>query len=197
MGIRRGAVELLSALDAATDEFGRRLALVDERAWGDPTPCVGWDVHYLAAHVIGGNRFATLVLGGMTAADAIEQVMSSAQFGSDAMAAWSTTSAAQATAFAADSALVRQIDHPLGAISGGEFLRFRVFDITLHAWDLARAIGAGEQLDPDLVEAVLDIVDDSPPGMGFGIEALGNVTADADPQTRLLDLTGRPATPST
>ena len=79
------AVDMLSALDAATDEFGRRLALVGEEEWSLPTPCAGWDVHYLAAHVIGGNRFADFILGGMTASDAIELVISSPQLGDDAI----------------------------------------------------------------------------------------------------------------
>ena len=77
-------VDILGALDAATDEFGRRLRLVDEGSWAMPTPCSDWDVHYLVAHVIGGNRFAVHVLGGMGAMAAIEQVMSSPQLGDDA-----------------------------------------------------------------------------------------------------------------
>ena len=182
---------MLSALDVATDEFGRRLGLVGEEGWALPTPCSEWDVHYLVAHVIGGNRFAAFILGGMPAADAIEHVMSSPQLGGDAMAAWATTCAAQASAFAEVAALERRIDHPLGEISGREFLEFRVFDITLHAWDLARSIGAAEQLAPDLVEVVLDIVENGSPGMGFGIVALGRMPASASSQARLLDLTGR------
>jgi len=184
-------MDLVGALDQATEEFGQRLALVGAEAWALSTPCADWDVHYLAAHVIGGNRFAALILGGMPAADAIDRVMSSPQIGPDAMAAWATTCAAQASAFAEVSASERRIDHPLGEISGSEFLTFRVFDITLHSWDLARAIGASEQLDAELVEVVLDIVESGPPGMGFGIVALGKAPADAPTQVRLLDLTGR------
>ena len=185
---------MLSALDAATDEFGRRLALVGEEAWALPTPCSDWDVRYLAAHVIGGNRFAALILGGMPAPDAIEEVMSSPQLGSDAMVAWAATCAAQTSAFADVRTLERRIDHPLGEISARQLLEFRVFDITLHAWDLARSIGASEHLAPDLVEVVADIVENGPPGMGFGIVALGRVPANASSQERLLDLTGREAT---
>ena len=187
-------MDLLGALDAATDEFGRRLASVGAQAWASPTPCAEWDVRYLVAHVVGGNRFSALVLGGMSAADAIDQVMSSPQLGRDALAAWATTCAAQASAFAEVLASQRRIDHPLGEISGSEFLRFRVFDVTLHSWDLARAIGASEHLDADLVEVVLDIVESGPPGMGFGIVPLGRAPADAPSQVRLLDLTGRAST---
>jgi hypothetical protein len=67
----------------------------------------------------------------------------------------------------------------------------RVFDITLHAWDLARALGMDYRLDPALVEVVLRIVENGPPGMGFGINALGRTTATSSPQATLLDLTGR------
>src|SRR3954452_6555330 len=187
-------MDLLVALDAATDEFGQRLALVGGEAWGFSTPCADWDVRYLAAHVIGGNHFAALILGGMPAADAIDHVMSSSQLGRDAMAAWATTCTAQASAFAEVLASGRRIDHPLGEISASEFLRFRVFDITLHSWDLACAIGASEHLDPDLVEVVLELVESGPPEVRFGIVALGRTPADAPPQVRLLDLTGRAST---
>lgn len=183
-------VDMLGALDAATDEFGRRLRLVGDESWTLPTPCSGWDVRYLTAHVIGGNRFAVHVLGGMTATDAIEQVMSSPQLGDDAVGAWTSTCATQAAAFHAD-ALQRRIHHPLGEISGRQFLDFRVFDITLHAWDLARSIHEDERLAPDLVDVVLNIVEAGPPGMGFGIAALGQVPPTASAQARLLDLTGR------
>ena len=184
-------MDLLNALDAAAEEFGRRLALVREGMWTLATPCAQWDVQYLVAHVVGGNRFATLILGGLPASEAIGQVMSAPQLGDDAMAAWTTTSAAQSVAFQAATALTRRVDHPLGEISGRELLGFRVFDVTVHAWDLARAVGADEQLAPDLVDAVLAIVDQGPPAMGFGIEPIALTPVDAPPQSRLLDMTGR------
>lgn len=184
-------MDILSALDAATDEFGRRLRLVGEQMWVLPTPCSDWDVQYLTAHVIGGNRFAVHIIGGMTATEAIEQVMSSPQLGEDAVATWSSTWVAQAAAFHADGALQRLVDHPLGETSGRQFLEFRVFDTTLHAWDLARAINADERLDPDLVDVVLAIVENGPPGMGFGIAQIGRVPPSASAQALLLDLTGR------
>ncbi len=61
--------DLLSALDAATDQFRRHVSVVGKDQWAAATPCTGWDVHYLVAHVVGGNRFAALVLAGRTADD--------------------------------------------------------------------------------------------------------------------------------
>ena len=115
---------MLGALDTATDEFGRRLRLLGEGRWTLPTPCSDWDLHYLVAHVIGGNRFAAHVLGGMGAMEAIDLVMSSPQLGDDAVAAWTSTCVEQAARFNADGALDRPIDHPLGEISGRQFLEF-------------------------------------------------------------------------
>ena len=184
-------MELLNALDGATEEFRHRLVLVRRADWARSTPCPDWDVKYLAAHVVGGNRFAVSILSGSSASDAMDDVMSAPQLADGALSAWVTTSAAQRAAFRADGALERRVDHPIGNISGCEFLKFRVFDTALHAWDLARALGADEHLKPDLVDVVLSIVDSGPPGMGFGISALGIAGADSPPQLRLLDLTGR------
>ena len=186
-------VDLIDALDAATDEFSWRLALVPDDGWTRTTPCPGWDVHYLVAHVVGGNRFAVSILGGMSASSAVDLVMSTPQLGHDPLKAWATTSVAQVSAFRVDNALELRIDHPLGEITGREFLELRVFDITLHAWDLARSLAVDEQIRPELIDAVLAIVRNGPPGMGFGIAARG-VTGEAESaQARLLDLTGRGA----
>jgi uncharacterized protein (TIGR03086 family) len=184
-------VDLLKALDAATEEFSRRLALVHVGMLGRPTPCPDWNVQYLVAHVVGGNRFGELILDGMPSSKAIELVMSSPQLGDDIMAAWTVSSAAQSAAFRSSTGLTRRVDHPFGEITAREFLAFRVFDITLHTWDLARAIGGDEQLAPDLVDAIIAIVEQGPPGMGFGIAALGLAPSNASPQVRLLDMTGR------
>jgi len=184
-------MDLTNALDQATDEFGRRLALVRPDGWAHATPCEGWDVHYLAAHVVGGNRFAVSILRGMSASEAIERVMSEPQLGDEPMTAWTTSAAEQRDAFHASGAMERRIDHPLGEITGRQFLEFRLFDVTLHAWDLARSIGADEQMNAQLVDVVLGIVQHGPVGMGFGITALGEADAAAPAQARLLDLTGR------
>jgi uncharacterized protein (TIGR03086 family) len=184
-------MDLLNALDLATDEFGTRLARVTPDGWAGATPCGDWDVRYLAAHVVGGNRFAASVLRGMSASEAIEHVMSAPQLGDDPITAWTASAADQRDAFRAAGTMERRIDHPLGEITGAQFLEFRLFDVTLHSWDLARSINADEHMNPQLVDVVLGIVQHGPVGMGFGITALGDADATAPAQTRLLDLSGR------
>ncbi len=115
--------------------------------------------------------------------------MSTTQLGDGPKDDFSSTSADQRRRFRSPGALDGSIDHPIGVINTRRFLRFRVFDCTLHAWDLAVAIGADATLDPDLIDVVLHIVRSEPAGMGFGIEPApaGNLT----PQQELLALSGR------
>ena len=142
---------LLSALDAATDHFRRHLSHIGDNEWSRATPCTDWDVHYLVAHVVGGNRFSSLVLAGRSAEDAMEVVLRSPQLGADPIGAFVDTAAEQRELFRQPGALDRVVAHPLGALSGGRFLSMRVFDIALHSWDLAVAVGRDGELDLGLV----------------------------------------------
>jgi uncharacterized protein (TIGR03086 family) len=181
----------LAVLDAATDRFRQHLEAVREDEWAVATPCPEWDVHFLVAHVVGGNRFASLVLAGRTAEDAVNAVMGSPQLGGDPLGAFVHTSSEQRASFHAPAVMEREVDHPLGALPAERFLAMRVFDIALHSWDLATAIGRDGDLGPDLAPFVLDIVLNEAPGMGFGIQPCGRVGPEATAMERLLDLCGR------
>ena len=194
--LRRVTLDLLSALDAACDQFRRHLTVVGDDEWTVATPCTDWDVHYLVAHVVGGNRFAALVLAGQTAEEATQVVMGSPQLGADPLLAFIETSAEQRGLFNQPGALDRLVNHPLGELTAERFLAMRVFDIALHAWDLAMAVGCNGELDPALAERVLDIVLTEAPGMGFGIEPCGDVGPGATAMERLLDLCGRCVQPA-
>ena len=83
----------------------------------------------------------------------------------------------------------------MGEIPRQMFVGFRIGDQTAHAWDLARAIGADETLDPELLQAAWanvqpqgDMIKSS--GM-FGTGASGSVPDDAPLQDRYLDFIGR------
>jgi uncharacterized protein (TIGR03086 family) len=76
--------------------------------------------------------------------------------------------------------------------------RFYTSDVFMHTWDLARATGQGERLDPALCEQLLagmESIEDVMRSSGqYGPRVA--VPADADVQTRLLGFIGRdPAWP--
>jgi uncharacterized protein (TIGR03086 family) len=82
-----------------------------------------------------------------------------------------------------------------GDEAAGEYLTQLVTDLAIHGWDLSRAIGADETIDPELVGFIWQAWKDREEmirGSGmFGDKV--EVAADADPQTRLLALMGRRA----
>jgi len=80
-------------------------------------------------------------------------------------------------------------DHDLEAAIG----QFVVNDVLVHTWDLARATGQDETLDPDEVATLLSGVEpyDDALRVGGQYGPKVGVPADADPQTRLLAFLGR------
>ena len=184
-------VDLLDALDVATSEFRARLATIDAAQWGAPTPCDDWDVRYLVAHVVGGHQFASLVLDGSSAGDAFGAVMASPVLGPDPLLDHDDMVARQRLGFRRPGSLSSMVDHPAGPISGADFLAMRVYDVTVHAWDLARATGGDEQLDGELADAALAAAAALEDGLGFGIVPVGATSADDPALARLLDLSGR------
>jgi uncharacterized protein (TIGR03086 family) len=102
---------------------------------------------------------------------------------------------AQAAAFARPGALDATCHTAAGAVPGRQLLTFRTCDLTVHAWDLARAVGADEALDDELVQWVYAAMAPSAEHLGrtgwYGDGPSASLTADAPLQHRLLDLTGR------
>jgi hypothetical protein len=83
----------------------------------------------------------------------------------------------------------------VGDRPAAQLLGFRVADYTFHAWDLAHAIGADEQLHDGLVRELWQVMAPMAPVLGESGQFGTGPSADLDPkaplQTRLLDLSGR------
>jgi uncharacterized protein (TIGR03086 family) len=198
-------VNNLEAFRAARREFESRVASVSSDQLALPTPCDNWDVHTLIDHIIAGDTFATRVLGGATVADAVEGLIGADAVGDDALASVRAAAEALDVSFSAEGSMERVIHHPVGDIPGHQFLDFRTMDYTGHAWDLARATGQDETLDPDLVASLLSRIDEYT-DMLSGSEHFGGGTSgggtsgggtsggdQASAQLVLLDAMGRRA----
>ena len=115
--------------------------------------------------------------------------------GDDPVGAFGRTADEQAAAFEEPGALDQIVHHPAFDMPATQMLEFRIGDMLLHAWDLARAIGADEQLDVELVahvyEGLLPLAEALPANGAFGAGRSADITDDAPLQQRLLDLTGR------
>ena len=189
-------------LERATAEIERVVAAVPETRWNDPSPCAGWDAKQVVHHVIAGNVMADRVLAGASGEEAIAGIGSpsgeiSAEITSaDPVAKLRETDALQLEAFRSSvEDPDRIVHHPRLDIPVWVFFNFRIGDLTLHAWDIARATGIDESLDPELVEAYWASLQPLLPAMTaagvFGEGASGTVPDDAPTQLRVLDATGR------
>ncbi|MGZ4715002.1 MAG: TIGR03086 family metal-binding protein [Acidimicrobiia bacterium] len=183
-----------AALAAGHQEFERRLRAVAPGDWDRPTPCSDWAVRDLVVHVIYGARMTVELLGGCTRDEAMA-VVAGATLPEDPVAAYVEGADREREAFAAPGVLERIVAHPAGDFPGAVVLNFRIGDATMHAWDLARAIGADETLNGDLVAHVWEGIQPMVPIMAstgrFGEGQSGTVGEGAALQTRLLDATGR------
>jgi len=165
--------------------FADRIANVPAGAWDDPTPCPDWTVRDLVGHVVQSQgMFRTFV--GREAPEV-------------------DVTADPAAAFDTARTLVQgDLDDPerAGSTFEGHFGtqtfeqavdRFLVFDLVVHGWDLARATGQDERMDPVDVERVAV----SAAGMGDAMRSPGAfgpelpVPPGADPQAELLAFLGR------
>jgi uncharacterized protein (TIGR03086 family) len=179
-------------IEAAAEEFERVVRLLPDDSWALTTP-MDVTVREVVEHVVAGNRLTTLLLSGVDRADAMARV-SDEQLGDDPLAAVRESAAGQAEAFAR-TPLDRPVPGPRGPrIPASAFLRFRLVDLVVHAWDLVRGAGLDETLDSDVVERLWAVVEPHLDEMlAFG--AYGDGPSDPPPQTstqdRLLDAFGR------
>lgn len=183
-----------TALERSGREFRRRLADVEVSQWALPTPCDEWDVGALVNHVIGGNVRYVMMLDGRPA-DAIVTTRDDDWLSPDPLARFDNSLDRITTAFAAPGILGARVRHPrVGSVTAAELRVLRVNELTVHAWDLSRAIGTDDRLDEQVVAWLCERLE--PLRSIFGASgAVAAPRADDPPtddaQHRLLGLLGR------
>ncbi len=188
----RASVGGMDLIDAASAEFERVVCQLRADSWARPTPSEV-TVRELVEHVVVGNRFTALVLAGL-GRDEARAMLTGDQLGHDPVAAVAQLATRQAEAFAATPPH-QLVPHPNGDIPASAFLRFRLVDLAVHAWDLLRAGGRDETLDPAVVSALWTLVEPHLIEMrafgAYGEGPSGMLPPQAPPQARLLDAFGR------
>lgn len=170
------------------DAFGARVEGVPPGGWDRPAPCEGWVARDVVGHLVGWlvpMFFGTWDLD----APALPSV------DDDPAGAWRGLDRALRAALDDPevAGAVRE-PGPLGPLTFEAALdMIGTNDVLLHTWDLARATGQDEVLDPDEVHALhLAMLP-----MDEALRASGHygpkvaVPDDADEQTRLIAFSGR------
>lgn len=139
----------------ASSEFEQKLAMVRPSQWAWPTPCTEWSVRQLINHMTRGNFSYVRLLDGGTSAEFL-RLRDADALGADPAGSYARSVRECTAAFARPGALRQVLDYPLGKVTGQQALAVRTADTTIHTWDLARAIGVDDTLDPGLVAWISD-----------------------------------------
>lgn len=186
--------DLVKLHGVAADAFDRHVDAIGSGQWKAPTPCTDWDVRTLVNHLVYEAKWAPDLFHGKTVEEVGDRYEGDL-LGDNPVAAWKGGNAEARAAISEAGALDRIVHLSFGDVPGSEYLSQMVTDLAVHGWDLARAIGADETIDPGLVAWLLPHVKehaDEIAGSGmFGKQI--DVGAGADDQTRLLALLGRRA----
>jgi len=178
----------------ALEHFGSLVHQVPDDSWTAPTPCTEWDVRALVHHLVSEIAWTVPLLGGRSVTD-VGDSLSGDLLGEDPVASWDRAAADALAAVNTDGAMDLVIHLSRRDVTGADYV-FEVFnDLAIHGWDLARAIGADETIDPAYV-AVIDervgpVIADLKASGQYGDEVIP--PGDADAQTRLLAMFGRVA----
>ncbi|MCU1397977.1 MAG: hypothetical protein JWN62_1086 [Acidimicrobiales bacterium] len=172
--------------------FGATVEAIDPSRWDAPSPCTEWTARDLAGHVIAiQHSIVATIIGERSPMNPMKDPGRHA--GTDPAAAWRAALAAIVAAVGDDSVLERVVTTWRGEVTVEKMLGYNVGDTTIHTWDLARAGGVDDRLDPDLVQAVLELYAPMADVIA-GTRMFGDqleVPAAADAQTRLLAMVGR------
>jgi uncharacterized protein (TIGR03086 family) len=170
-----------------TEQFTDRVRGVAPGAWDNPSPCEGWTARDVVGHL-------TEWIPGFLGEQGIEfpPVPSVEQ---DPAAAWEVVRATVAAALDDPELAARPISTPFSTQSLAETVDMIVTgDVFTHTWDLARATGQDDTLDPDQLQRMLAAMGSMPDEVlradGMFAPAL-EVPADADDQTKFLAFAGR------
>jgi uncharacterized protein (TIGR03086 family) len=178
--------EVAQRYAAVAEGFEERLRGVDQQRWSAPSPCTDWTAADVVDHVIVTHRRVLASLQGGPAAELVAD--------DDRQACWSETSGAVRSVLEDPDEASRSVSGMFGEQSFESLVgRLLCADTLFHTWDLARATGQDERLDPGAVERAMEFlgpIDEAirrPGGFGPKIEP----APGADAQTRLLNFGGR------
>jgi uncharacterized protein (TIGR03086 family) len=168
-------------------EFSRRVRAVPADAWDNPAPCEGWVARDVVRHLVEWLPDFFFETWGIEAG-------TSASVDEDPVAAWAALDRTIQSALDDPDVALRERDTRMGPSTFEQSIDMICTpDVLMHTWDLARATGLDETLDPTEVHRLLESMEP----LDEMLRTSGHygprvaVPDDADEQTRLIAFVGR------
>jgi uncharacterized protein (TIGR03086 family) len=166
--------------------FTDKVQAVPDDRWDSPSPCDDWTALDVVEHVTSTQGLFLGFVG--------REVGESPSVADDPLGAWTLARDAVQAALDDPAIAAQTFQGFFGETSFEQSVdRFLSMDLVVHGWDLARATGLDDRMDPDEVRRLAAEV----PGFGEAARSPGvfgpelDAPAGADEQTRLLALVGR------
>ena len=171
------AKQSIDILSRALDQTAEVLSAVPADKLSDETPCSGWDVATLMAHVVAGPRnFLTMSRGGQPDWSATPPLPDdwTAEFRSSA------------------EELLRMWREAGESVSPAA-VDWQTAEFAVHTWDLARATGQPVDLDPEIAQRGLDFMSGAltPDNRGAAFAPAVTLSEEAPVHDRLAAFAGR------
>jgi uncharacterized protein (TIGR03086 family) len=179
----------------AVYEAVRVVELAQEEDWERDSPCAGWTLRRLVAHMAAQHQgFAAAARG---AGEDLAYWAEPADLGEPAKVHRAAATTVLG-AFAEPGAAGREFALPEigGRFPGRTAIAFHFVDHVVHAWDVAATLGVGLDLPDEVLEGALAVArrvpaDPAGRGPGFAFAAALDVPAGAGPLEETLRLLGR------
>lgn len=166
--------------------FAEKVAAVPDDRWESPSPCEGWTARDIVRHVVETQAMFLGLVGRRL--DGVPPV------DDDPAAAWKAASAVVLADLEDSPRATAEFEGFAGTMTFEAAVnRFLCFDLAVHGWDVSRAAGLDERIEPDDVARIRRQAEEfgdmlrSPAAFGPEVEA----PPDADEQAKLLAFLGR------
>jgi uncharacterized protein (TIGR03086 family) len=167
--------------------FAGRIEGASPDRWNAITPCPDWTVHDLIRHVVEMNGAHLGRIG--------RPIPPGPSVDVDPLGAFTAVRDEVQANLDDPARAARQFDGPMGRCTYAEAIdRFICFELLVHGWDLARATGQDERIEPAEIALLWQAIKQAGEEMmrSEGVfDSSVAVPADADEQTRLLAYLGR------
>lgn len=180
-----------TAFRRASDSFVQQARKISQEQWSGPTPCAEWDVRTLVNHVAGEYLWVPELLAERTIADVGDRFDGDV-LGADPLQTLVDAREAALAAVDGPNALDTTTHLSFGDLPAREYVKQMAIDSVIHSWDLAKAVGADDALDPELVElCYVELQAIAADWRGAGAFGPETAPSDASTQAKMLALTGR------
>ena len=194
MGAEMG--EIAERYRRRADAFEAKVAAVKADQWGNQSPCEKWSARDVVDHIVAMHGYMLMP---------VNRRLTAVPVAEDPLGAFRAAKAAVEAVLDDPEAAEQDCDTPAGRMTvEAQIDQVVSDDLVLHGWDLARATGQNETMDPADVERLwtsttaipADVMTKyrTPDAFGPGIEVYGaevEVPEDAPLQDRLLGFIGR------